>query len=341
MRVAVYRSNRDVRVEERPVPRIGPGELLVRVWASGICGSDVMEWYRARRAPCVLGHEIGAEVVEVGRGVTDFVVGDRVFVSHHVPCGRCHYCLRDRETVCDQLRSTNYDPGGFAEYVRVPAVNLAEGVFALPDALTYEDAVFIEPLGCAYRGQRRAGVGDGDVVAVLGAGLTGLIHIRLARAMGAERVIATDVLPTRREAALRSGAAVALDARGDVAKGIRKANEGRLADVVIVATGAPAALRQAFDCVDRGGTILFFAPTEPGYELPMPFNRVWGDEVTVFTSYGAAPRDIEDAMALLGSGKVKVADMVTHRLPLERVQEGFRLVAEPVDSLKVIIEPQK
>ena len=341
MRVGVYRSNRDVRVEERPVPKIGPGELLVKVWASGICGSDVMEWYRARRAPCVLGHEIGAEVVEVGKGVTDFEVGDRVFVSHHVPCGRCHYCLRDHETVCEQLRSTNYDPGGFAQFVRVPAVNLADGVFNLPDELTYEDAVFIEPLGCAYRGQRRAGVGDGDVVAVLGAGLTGLIHIRLAAALGAGRVIATDVLPARREAAVRSGAAVALDARGDVAKGIRKANGDRLADVVIVATGAAAALEQAFECVDRGGSILFFAPTAPGYELPIPFNRVWGDEVTLHTSYGAAPRDIEDAIALLRSGKVKVADMVTHRLPLGRIQEGFQLVAEPVDSLKVIIEPQR
>lgn len=341
MRVGVYRSNRDVRVEERPVPKVGPGELLVKVWASGICGSDVMEWYRARRAPCVLGHEIGAEVVEVGRGTTEFVVGDRVFVSHHVPCGRCHYCLRDHETVCDQLRSTNYDPGGFAEFVRVPAVNLAEGVFRLPDVVTYEDAVFIEPLGCAYRGQRRVGVGDGDVVAVLGAGLTGLIHIRLARALGAVRVIATDVLPARREAALRSGATAALDARGDVPALIREHNEGRLADVVIVATGAPPALSQAFECVDRGGSVLFFAPTEPGYELPMPFNRVWGDEVTVHTSYGAAPRDIEDAIGLLRSGKVKVADMVTHRLPLDRIQEGFRLVAEPVDSLKVIIEPQR
>jgi L-iditol 2-dehydrogenase len=341
VRVAVYHRNDDVRVEERPVPIIGPGELLVKVWTSGICGSDVMEWYRAKRAPCVLGHEIGAEVVEAGEGVTAFKVGDRVFVSHHVPCGGCHYCGRDHETVCDQLRSTNYDPGGFAEFVRVPAVNLANGVFRLPRDVGYDDAVFIEPLACALRGQRRVGVGAGDAVAVLGSGLTGLLHIRLARALGAARVIATDVLEGRRRAALASGADAALDARGDVAAGIRQHNGGRLADVVIVATGAPPALRQALDSVDRGGSVLFFAPTDPGHELPLPFNRIWGDEVTLHTSYGAAPRDIESAIALIAQGRVRVLDLITHRLPLERIQEGFGLVADPVDSLKVVIEPQR
>ncbi len=337
----MYYSNDDVRLEEMPVPEIGLGELLVKVWASGICGSDVMEWYRSRRAPCVLGHEIGAEVVEVGEGVADFEAGDRVFVSHHVPCEACHYCLRDHQTVCDQLRSTNFDPGGFAEFVRVPAVNLINGVFKLPDELDYEDAVFIEPLACVLRGQRRAGLREGETVLVLGAGLTGLLHIRLAKALGAGRIIATDVLESRRAAAERDGECVTCDATEDVASYVREQNEGRLADLVIVATGAPPALGQAFECVDRGGSILFFAPTDPDYELPMPFNRIWGDEVTLYTSYGAGPQDIKGAIQLLKRGMVEVKDMITHRLPLERAQEGFRLVADPVDSLKVIIEPQE
>ena len=341
MRVAVYYSNSDVRVEERPVPEIGSDELLVKVMASGICGSDVMEWYRVKKAPCILGHEIGGEVVKVGEDVGTFTEGDRVFVSHHVPCNMCHYCLDDHHSVCDTLRSTNFDPGGFSEFVRVPEINVTNGTYRLPEDMGYDEAVFIEPLACVYRGQRRAGIKAGDTVLVLGAGLTGLLHIRLARALGAGKVIATDVLDARREAAEEGGECKTCSAFDDVASFVELENDGRLADLVIVATGALPALKQAWECVDRGGTILFFAPTEPDYELPMPFNRLWADEVSVVTTYAAAPPDIRAAMQLIRTGQVEVKDLVTHRLPLDRVQEGFDLVANPVDSLKVIIEPQR
>ena len=341
LRVAVYYANDDVRLEERQKPGIGPGELLVKVWASGICGSDVMEWYRAQRAPCILGHEIGGEVVEVGEGVDTYSIGDRVFVSHHVPCNMCSYCLNDHHSVCETLRTTNFDPGGFSEFVRVPSINVTNGTYRLPNDMDYDEAVFIEPLACVFRGQRRADVGPGDTVLILGAGLTGLLHVKLAQALGAGRIIATDVLEERRRAAERVGECATCDALGDVATYVREHNQGQLADVVIVATGAPPALEQAFECVDRGGTILFFAPTDPDHRLSMPFNDLWKDEVTIVTSYAAAPRDISAAMELIRSGRVAVKEMVTHRLPLERTQEGFDLVANPVDSLKVIIEPQR
>ena len=341
MRVAVYYSNSDVRVEERPVPKVGSDELLVKVMASGICGSDVMEWYRVKKAPCVLGHEIGGEVVKVGEAVGTFTEGDRVFVSHHVPCNMCHYCLDDHHSVCETLRTTNFDPGGFAEFVRVPEINVTNGTYRLPESMDYDEAVFIEPLACVYRGQRRAGIKPGDTVLVLGAGLTGLLHIRLARALGAGKVIATDVLDARREAAEAGAECKTCSAFDDVASFVELENDGRLADLVIVATGATPALKQAWECVDRGGTILFFAPSEPEYELPMPFNKLWADEVSVVTTYAAAPPDIKAAMQLIRTGQVEVKDLVTHRLPLDRVQEGFDLVANPVDSLKVIIEPQR
>jgi len=341
MRVGVYYRNDDVRVEERPVPGIGPGELLVKVWASGICGSDVMEWYRINRAPCVLGHEIGGEVVEAGAGVQEFREGDRVFVSHHVPCNICHYCLKDHHSTCAQLRTTNFDPGGFAEFVRVPAVNVTNGTFKLPPSVGYDEAVFIEPLGCVYRGQRRAGLHAGDTVAVLGSGLTGLLHIRLAKALGAGMVLASDVLESRLAAASDCGADECCMASDDLATRLRSCNDGQLADVVVVATGAPPALRQAFDLVDAGGTVLFFAPTSPDYELPMPFNRLWADEVSIVTTYAASPKDIKVAIELIRTGRVPVKDLISHRLPLARIQEGFSLVANPVDSLKVIIEPQR
>ncbi|MGB2876915.1 MAG: alcohol dehydrogenase catalytic domain-containing protein, partial [Dehalococcoidales bacterium] len=156
MRAAVWYNNRDIRIEEMPVPKIGPGELLLRVEASGICGSDVMEWYRLDKAPLILGHEVGAQVVEVGSGVENFKEGDCVSAAHHVPCNTCYYCLRGHHTMCDTLRKTNFDPGGFAEYVRLPAINVERGVFRLPDEMSYEEATFIEPLACVLRGQRIA-----------------------------------------------------------------------------------------------------------------------------------------------------------------------------------------
>ena len=166
MRVAVYYSNKDIRIEEMPRPKIGSGELLVEVMASGICGSDVMEWYRIKKSPRVLGHEIAGIIAEVGAGVKNYKVGDRVFVSHHVPCNTCYYCRSGFHTVCETLRSTNYDPGGFAEYLRVPEINVKNGTFLLPDELSFEEGTFIEPLGCVVRGQRIAGIKTSHTVLI-------------------------------------------------------------------------------------------------------------------------------------------------------------------------------
>ncbi len=339
MRAAMYYSNSDVRIVDLPKPAVGLGECLVKVRASGICGSDVMEWYRKPKAPLVLGHEIAAEVAVVGAGVTQVAVGDRVFVSHHVPCGECRYCRAGHETVCDTLRTTNFDPGGFAEFVRVPKINMAHGLFKLPAEVSDDQAVFIEPLACVARGQRLAGVPPGGTVAVLGSGIAGLLHIRLAKALGAGKVIATDVVDYRKQAAMRSGADVVIDGREDVPGNIKSANGGRFADLVITCTGAPKAIAQGLASVDRGGKVLFFAPTDPTAKVDVPFNALWREEVTMTSSYGGAPRDIQAAIDLLRTGKVRVDDLITHRLPLEKAGEGFRLVASAQDSIKVILRP--
>ena len=339
MRAAVYYSNSDVRIVDMPKPAVGLGECLVKVRASGICGSDVMEWYRKPKAPLVLGHEIAAEVVVVGQGVTQVAVGDRVFVSHHVPCGKCRYCRAGHETVCDTLRTTNFDPGGFAEFVRVPAINMAQGLYKLPAEVSDDQAVFIEPLACVSRGQRLVGLPPGGTVLVVGSGIAGLLHIRLAKALGAGKVIATDIVDYRKQAALRSGADVVVDGREDVPAHVKSANGGRFADLVITCTGAPKAIAQGLASVDRGGKVLFFAPTEPAAKVDMPFNALWREEVTMTSSYGGAPVDIRAAIELLRSGKVRVDDLVTHRLPLDKAGEGFRLVASAQDSIKVILRP--
>lgn len=341
MRVAMYYNNRDVRLQEMPKPQPGPGEFVVKVIASGICGSDVMEWYRIKKAPLVLGHEIAGDIVEVGADVDGYGIGDRVFVSHHVPCNTCKYCLSGHHSACDTLRTTNFYPGGFAEFVRVPEVNVERGTFVLPAELSYDDGVFIEPLACVVRGFRMARFEPGSTVLVLGSGIAGLLNIKLAKAMGAAKVIATDVSRYRLDAARRFGADVVIDAAQDVPAAVRDANGGLPADLVIVSTGATAAIRQSFACVDRGGTILMFAPPMPGVEVPVPFGDIWKDEVTITTTYAGSPQDITEAIDLLKSGRLKVRDMITHRLPLAETGKGFELVAKAGESIKVVVEPQK
>jgi L-iditol 2-dehydrogenase len=337
MRVAVYYNNRDVRVEERPVPSIGPDDLLLKVRASGICGSDVMEWYRIQKAPLILGHEVAGEIEAVGENVKRFRPGQRVFVSHHVPCNSCRYCLRGQHTVCETLHTTNFDPGGFSEYIRVPALNVDRGVFPLPDDITFEEGSIVEPLACTIRAQRLANVKPGDTVLVIGSGVAGILHIALARSTGVGRIIATDISDYRLKAAGRFGADLALKGDSDVPNFVRQSNDGRLADVVIVCTGAPAAFAQAFTSVDRGGTVVFFATTPAGYELPIRIADIWRNGITMLPSYGAAPVDIMTSIDLLRNHRVPVSEMVTHRLPLDQASVGFQLVADARDSMKVVL----
>jgi L-iditol 2-dehydrogenase len=339
MQVAMYYNNRDVRLQEMPVPRIGPGEILVKIIASGICGSDVLEWYRLPKAPLVLGHEIAGVISVLGEGVTGYHKGDPVFVSHHVPCNTCHYCLNDHHTACETLHTTNYDPGGFAEFVRVPQINVDRGAFVLPENVSFEDGVFIEPLACVVRGQRLAGLQPGQTVLILGGGISGLLHMLLARAAGAGRVIVTDINEYRLGMAKQLGADLTLHAGEDIPARLRPINGGRLADLVIVCTGAPAAFAQALNAVDRGGTILCFATTDPGITLPVPINDFWRNEIKLTPSYGNSPKDAVIAIELIRSGRVAVREMITHRLPLKDTGKGFALVAGGGASLKVIITP--
>jgi L-iditol 2-dehydrogenase len=339
MRVAMYYNNRDVRLEEMAIPKIAAGELLLRIRASGICGSDLMEWYRIKKAPLVLGHEIAGEVVEAGDGVKNFRPGDRVFASHHVPCGKCRYCLAGHQSVCDMLRTTHFDPGGFAEFVRVPKVNVESGTFPLPDEISFDEGSFIEPLACVVRAQRFAGVKTGQTVLVIGSGISGLLHVQLARAGGAARIVATDISDFRLKAALQFGADAIIHGSEDVPARLRDVNEGRLSDLVIVTTGAMPAIQQAIKSVDRGGTLLFFAPTAAGVEVPIPLFDFWRDEITVVTSYAGSGRDLSESMDLIRSRQVRVADMITHRLPLAEAGLGFQLTANGRDSIKVILDP--
>jgi L-iditol 2-dehydrogenase len=335
----MYYSNRDVRLEELPVPKIGAGELLIRTRSSGICGSDLMEWYRIKKAPLVLGHEITGEVVQIGAGVANFQVGDRVFSSHHVPCGECRYCLAGHQSVCDLLRTTHFEPGGFSEYIRVPKINVELGTLRIPDSMTFDEGSFIEPLACVVRAQRFPRMSAGQTVLVIGSGISGLLHIQLARARGAERIIATDISDFRLNAAKQFGADATIHGSKDVPAKLLELNDGRLADVVIVCTAAMPAIEQAVKTVDRGGTLLFFAPTAAGVDVGIPLFDFWRDEISVVTSYAGSGDDLNESLELIRDRKVRVADMVTHRLPLAQTGVGFQLTASGQDSIKVIIDP--
>jgi L-iditol 2-dehydrogenase len=341
MRVAMYYNNKDVRLEEIPTPHIGSGELLVKVLASGICGSDVMEWYRMKKAPRVLGHEMTGEIVEVGEGVDRYKIGDRVFISHHVPCNTCQYCLNGFHTLCDTLRSTNFDPGGFSEYLRVPRINVDRGVFMLPGEVSFEDGVFIEPLACILRGQRLAKLRPGQSVFVIGSGISGVLHIALARASGAGRIIASDISEYRLEAAGQFGADETIPAKAVSAAKIREVNQGRLVDLVIVCAGSLSAYKQALGTVDRGGTVLCFAPVEPGVDLVFPFFDFWNDGITLLPTYGGSPLDITTAIELTRVQRLPLRQMITHRLPLAETGLGFQLVTAAKNSIKVIIDPHR
>jgi L-iditol 2-dehydrogenase len=298
-----------------------------------------MEWYRIKKAPLVLGHEITAEVVEVGEGVSNFYVGDRVFSSHHVPCGQCRYCLAGHQSVCDLLRTTHFEPGGFAEYIRVPKINVELGTLRIPDSMTFDEGSFIEPLACVVRAQRFARMSAGQTVLVIGSGISGLLHIQLARARGAERIIATDISDFRLNAAKQFGADATIHGSKDVPAKLLELNDGRLADVVIVCTGALPAAQQATKSIDRGGTLLFFAPTAAGVDVSIPLFDFWRDEIKVVTSYAGSGDDLKESLELIRDHKVRVADMVTHRLPLAETGVGFQLTASGQDSIKVIIDP--
>lgn len=341
MRAAMYYNNRDVRIEEMPLPKIGPRELLVKVMACGICGSDVMEWYRTKKAPLVLGHEAVGEISEVGKETKGYKAGKRVFVSHHVPCNSCRYCLSGNHTVCETLHTTNYFPGGFSEYIRVPELNVKLGVFPLPKEISFEEGTFIEPLACVVRGQRIAGLNPGQSVLILGAGISGLLHLLLARRLGAGFVAVTDINEFRMKTAKKLGADAVINAKEDVAATLRKVNENRLADLVIVCASSLSAFQQALECVDRAGTILCFAPTGPGEKLPIPVNEFWRQSIKIIHSYGNSPLDAQIAIKLLKAKKIPVQRLITHRLNLKESGLGFQMVAEAKDCIKVIIKPHQ
>lgn len=335
MKVSRWYNNADIRLEEVPKPKPGPKEMLVKVLACGICGSDIVEWYRLPRAPLVQGHEIGALVMETGSAVQKFKAGDRVFIAPKVACQQCEYCRQGHHPVCANVKDRL--PGGFAEYILVPEALVDKGTYRLPDNMTYEQSTFIEPLACVVRAQRLAGLARNQSVLILGCGMSGLLHIKLAQVKGCT-ITATDMNDTRLALAKKFGAGLTLKATDAVPDRLLK-ETGRKADAVIVCTSSLSAIEQAWKCVDKGGVVVFFAVPEPGKQVTLPINDFWTKEVRILTSYYCGPDDLAAAIELLASGALIVDDLITHRLPLAETARGFKLVLDGQESIKVIIQP--
>jgi L-iditol 2-dehydrogenase len=325
-----------LRVENWPRPAIGERELLIRVRGCGLCGSDIAKILAlGPRVPAVLGHEVVGEVVEIGPGASGFALGDRVVVAHHVPCGTCHYCTRGSASMCRAFKTSNLDPGGFAEYVRVPAPNVVHATFRLPAGLADEAASFMEPLACCLRAVRRAGVRPGDTTVIAGLGSIGCLFVALGKGAGAS-VVGVDPIAERRDLARHLGA----DATGvaaTVTPSVLERSSGRGADQVIITGGGTEALTWAASMVRDGGTVHVFAGG-PGDVLPMPLDTLYHRELTITATYSSSPADLAEAFRLLASGEVVVERLITHRLPLHRLADGVDLMRRR-EAMKVFVTP--
>lgn len=335
MKVAYWFNNNDIRLKEVPTPVPGPQEMLIKVISCGICGSDIVEWYRLPRAPLVQGHEIGAEVVQVGSSVKKYKPGNRVFVAPKVPCLKCFYCQNGHYPQCSEIKERL--PGGFAEYILVPQILVENGTYLLPPQITYDQSTFIEPLACVVRAQRLARVKKDSSVLVIGCGMSGLLHVKLARSKGCT-VVAADINNRKLECALQMGTDIIINAADNIPEQLI-AQTGRKAAVVLLCASADSAVEHAWSSVDKGGTIVLFTVPGPDKKVIVPVNDFWMKEITILTSYYCGPPDIVEAMQLIASGNVTVDDLITHRLPLTEIARGFQLVLDGRESIKVIIKP--
>jgi L-iditol 2-dehydrogenase len=345
MRAGVFREKGIVRVEEVPVPEVGPGEVLIKVAACGVCGTDIKKiFYRYVEPPQILGHELAGTVVAAGRGVTKWKPGDRVMSFHHIPCGKCFYCERRLFSQCKQYKTTGltagFTPngGGFAEYVKAMPWVADRGMVALPDNVTFEEATFIEPINTILKAVQKARVAFGETVLVIGCGPIGLQLLMVANLEGA-RLYTSDPMAVRRAKSLTLGAIESFDpSDGKLVEQIRARTEGRGADAVLVAVAHPAVVAEALAAARPGGRVLLFAANDPVTKIEFPAAAVGIDEKEILGSYSAAVDIQETAASLVLQKKLPVMEIVTHRFPLDRIQEALELAAKPTaESLKVLI----
>jgi L-iditol 2-dehydrogenase len=340
MKAAIYYNNSDIRIEERPIPAIGPGDALIKVVASGLCGGEAMEWYHAPRAPKVMGHEPAGIVVEIGSDVKDFKVGDRVFVNHHVGRLSGHRALRGHFTRDPFYSKTGLDPGTMCEYFRAPAVNLQTDTHILPENISFAAATVLEPWGCVAGGLKVAGIQPGDTVAVVGCGFMGQGFVHMAPLFGAGQIIALDFSQYRLDKATEMGAtSVVNPSNEDAFEKVKDLTDGHMADVVIVTVPNVKAWEQGYSLVGVGGTLHLNAPPPGEQSWSIKPEKLYFDEITITTKYSADHHDTYQVFRWLASNRINPEAVITNRFELDGIREAFDLLVAADKSLKSIIYP--
>lgn len=338
MKVAKLYSFEDIRIEDMPIPDIGSGDALVRVRACGICSGDVMPWYIEKKSPLVLGHEPAGEIVKVGSKVKNFMPNDRVFFHHHAPCFICKYCKRGDYVQCNTWMQSKIIPGGISEYVLIPEINLQGDTLLLPEKVSFEEATLIEPVACVVKGLKRAKIRQGDTVFVTGLGVMGQLHVILVKKYGAGKIIGADSVPYRLKHAKEFGAETVIDISCvELRDAVSKETNGDMADIVVVGPGDVKAMSQGISCAGRGGSVLFFTPTKPADVLQLQPNEIYFKDINIITSYSCGPDDTKEALSLIENGVINTTSLITHKFPLEKTLDAFKLTAKAKDSLKVIV----
>jgi L-iditol 2-dehydrogenase len=349
MNAAVYKGSSVVEVESVPVPKIGAGEILIRVETCGICHTDLKKIaYNLLPAPRIYGHETAGVVAEIGPGVTRYTPGDRVIVFHHIPCGRCFYCRRKLYAQCPVYKkvgvTAGYEPagGGFAQYVRAMDWIVERGVEKIPHGVSFDQACFVEPVNTCLKGVKQIGPQPDDVVAILGQGPIGLIFTMIVARSGAQ-IVATDSRPGRRALAQRFGALEAFDPKENKLDGwVRSMTDGRGADIVIIAASAPGIVEQAVECSRPGARILLFAQTSHQERIEVSGAAICMEERTLCGAYSASVDLQKESAELVFSGALPVEELISHRYPLSQIHEGIERALHPTGgSLKIVVQPQR
>ncbi len=339
MKAAIYAGPGDIRIEDYPMPDPpAAGELLVRIRACGVCGSDVTDWYMTPRAPLVWGHEPAGDVIAIGQGVTTFAVGDRVAIHHHVPCMVCDFCMHGHFTQCPTFKKTRLFPAGMAEYVRIPAEIVERDILKIPDGMPYEIAALVEPIACCVRALDRADICQGDTVLIVGAGFNGIVMSMLAPHWGANKVAILDRLPVRIARARSLGMTIFNVDDTDIVSQVKTWADGAGPHAVMVTASNEKALNMAFDMVAPGGTMLLYAPNTPDYRWPLNTNRILFQEVNIKGTYSAGPFDTRRTMAILKENIIDAQSLITHHFPITEADKAWHLTKAAGDSLKVMVE---
>jgi L-iditol 2-dehydrogenase len=341
MLACLIKGQGSAEVTDVPVPKLQPGEVLIKLAAAGICGTDIEKVYGAYGPGGILGHEVSGTIASVGDGVTHLRKSDRVIAHHHVPCYNCEYCQRGDYTMCDLFKKTNLDPCGLADYFRVPEINVSRGaVVHLPAEASFEEGSMIEPTACCVRALDKTGVNTGDKVLVVGLGPTGLTQIQLLRKMGATTIIGVDILPHRLEMARKLGADETIDSSSkDVPEQVTKSTRVGV-DLAIVSTGNQKAIQPALASVRKGGKLLLFGAPAQGSTIDLDVSALFSRQISIITSYSCVESDIHRALGFLTNGDIDLQSMVTDRFALRDASKALEHARTSRTAVKTIIASQ-